>query len=115
VWYDFNLLQLALSRDVGYSPEVDLFDVRASLRLLLAIVLTAPPGRGHADMRKDLGHTSRDLKPLDRRSKRTRKQIRDATSNEVNADYYSGFSEGISDGTTLYSLLFGTRQLMEYM
>lgn len=44
VRYDFNLLQLALTLDIGYSPEVELFDVRASLRLT-AIVPTVRPGR----------------------------------------------------------------------
>jgi hypothetical protein len=42
VRHDFNLLQLALTPDIGYSPEVDLFDVRASLQLT-AIVPTVQP------------------------------------------------------------------------
>lgn len=44
VRYDFNLVQLALTLDIGYSTELDLFDVRASFRLT-TIVLTVRPGR----------------------------------------------------------------------
>jgi hypothetical protein len=60
VWYDFNLLQLAFRLEVGCSQQVDLFDVRAYLQPLV-IVPTARPGRGRADVRRDLGHSSRDL------------------------------------------------------